>query len=206
MKVAFYKFHGTGNDFILIDLTKISLSFTKKDISDLCDRHFGIGADGLILLRSTAMCDFHMQYFNSDGKEGTMCGNGGRCTVAFAQLMGVIDQSARFIAIDGVHTGEVISMHSNIYNIRLQLNNTEMPEIINDGYLINTGSPHFVKFVENNQEVDVVEEGRKIRNRRDLWPDGVNVNFVSVSDGGINVRTYERGVENETLSCGTGVT
>ena len=206
MKLDFCKYHGTGNDFILMDFSKNSLQLSGQQVAQLCDRHFGIGADGLILLKRSADYLFHMQYFNADGAEGTMCGNGGRCAVAFAASLGLLRQSVVFSAVDGVHQAEVVAKYQGAYLIKLQLNDTSLPKKLNDGFLIDTGSPHFVKFVDNNRKVDVFTEGRKIRHRDEFADEGINVNFVSPTADGIDVRTYERGVENETLSCGTGVT
>lgn len=200
--MQFYKYQGTGNDFLLFDNRDQSLQLSTVQIALLCNRHMGVGADGLMLLEQAEGYDFRMVYFNSDGRESTMCGNGGRCLVAFAKSLGIIGPTADFIAIDGPHKatiapGGLISLHMNpVSGIRIEVGHT----------ILNTGSPHYVQVVADVQAVDVVAEGRKIRNMPQFQPDGINVNFVQLHDGKLKVRTYERGVEDETLSCGTGVT
>jgi len=202
MSLHFYKYHGTGNDFILID--NRHLKFPKNNtklIAGMCDRNFGIGADGLILLENHPSEHFTMVYFNSDGNESSMCGNGGRCLVHFANYLGIIDTHASFEAIDGIHEatidGEIVSLKMGAVN---QINTS------NEYVFLNTGSPHHVELVPNVDDYEVVEKGRSIRNSL-YGKEGANVNFVTpVSDNSFKVRTYERGVENETLSCGTGVT
>ena len=202
MKIKFYKYHGTGNDFILID--NRSLFFDKSNvnfISKICNRNIGVGADGLILLQNHEHLDFKMIYFNSDGKETSMCGNGGRCIVSFAKKLNIIKDKAKFMAIDGPHA-------SFIDNglVSLQMNHVNLIDNIEGGYILDTGSPHFVKFCNSINELDVVKKGREIRNEKKISNNGINVNFVEVINNNcIKVRTYERGVENETLSCGTGV-
>lgn len=208
MKLKFFKFHGTGNDFILIDNRADFFSDDPAVIRRLCTRHFGVGADGLILLNKDAEADFYMKYFNSDGSLARMCGNGGRCAAAFAYQLGGLDEKLRFRAADGLHIGEILRAEEAFYHVRLSL--LDVDEIRKEklDYLLNTGVPHFVRFLRNvsDEELDVVAEGRSIRYNERFMPDGVNVNFVSEIPGGIYVRTYERGVEDETLSCGTGVT
>jgi diaminopimelate epimerase len=205
MILQFSKYHGTGNDFVMIDGRDQDASFLDSDlIRQICDRRFGIGGDGLIVLQKSERYDFRMVYFNSDGHEGTMCGNGGRCITAFARQLGIIGLDANFEGIDGIHTSSLMPNGE----IRLKLNDVEGIRWIEDGYLLDTGSPHFVIFVPQLDLVDVEREGREIRNQSRFGKDGVNVNFVEA--GGptnkISVRTYERGVEAETYSCGTGVT
>ena len=201
MKVKFYKYHGTGNDFILID--NRSLFFDKSNvnfISKICNRNIGVGADGLILLENHQKLDFKMIYFNSDGKETSMCGNGGRCIVSFANKLSIIKDKAKFMAIDGTHEGFV-----DHGIVSLQMNNVKLIEQIQNGYVLDTGSPHYVEFHDSINELDVIIEGRRIRNEKKISSNGINVNFVQVINNScIKVRTYERGVENETLSCGTG--
>lgn len=202
MSFEFYKYQGTGNDFILID-NRLS-EFPKNDtklVQNLCDRKFGIGADGLILLEEHADCDFSMVYYNSDGHLSSMCGNGGRCLVHFANFLDLIDKRAIFMAVDGVHKA---SIEKNI--VTLGMGDVEEVQL-NDGYVfLNTGSPHHVQMVDNVEQYDVFSEGRKIRNTL-YGTSGSNVNFVSqLNANTFEVRTYERGVEAETLSCGTGVT
>ena len=170
-------------------------------INKLCDRRFGIGADGLILISESHQYDFEMKYFNSDGYEGSMCGNGGRCSSAFAIKSGIAGKELSFKAIDGVHKAK---LDNGI--IRLSMNDVHNPQKVSGDYFINTGSPHFVLFRKNIDQTDVNSEGKKIRWSEDFKPGGTNVNFVEITENGIYVRTFERGVEEETLSCGTGVT
>jgi len=202
MTVEFYKYHGTGNDFVLID--NRSLFFDKNNtelISKICSRHFGVGADGLILLENDNLYDFKMIYFNSDGKQTSMCGNGGRCIISFAKKLNIIDDKANFMAIDGIHEGII---NNNL--IKIKMNTVSEIQNINTGFLLDTGSPHFVKFCDSIDNINVFECGRELRNNKEISEDGVNINFTEVIDNSsIKVRTYERGVENETLSCGTGV-
>jgi len=201
MEIKFHKYHGTGNDFIIIDSRSINEDFfdTPK-VKSLCDRHFGVGADGLILLLSSKDGDFHMKYFNSDGKEGTMCGNGGRCISAFAKRKGLIEGEANFSGIDGQHKACV----NDDNTISLKMINVTSVKALKDGDLIETGSRHFVQHHENIENIDVYREGGKIRHEHRFGSEGTNVNFIKPTDLGINIRTFERGVENETLSCGTG--
>ena len=202
MIVEFYKYHGTGNDFVLID--NRSLFFDKNNIeliSKICSRHTGVGADGLILLEDDNLYDFKMIYFNSDGKETSMCGNGGRCIISFAKKLNIIDDKANFMAIDGLHEGII-----NDNTIKIKMNSVSEIHDIHTGCLLDTGSPHFVKFCDSVDSVNVFEFGRELRNNKEISKDGVNINFTEiVNNYSIKVRTYERGVENETLSCGTGV-
>ncbi len=205
MKVQFSKYHGAGNDFIMIDGRERDLdSMDQSVIRFLCDRHFGIGADGLIILTASEKHDFRMIYYNADGREGTMCGNGGRCITAFARSLGITGQRATFDGVDGTHRSEILPDG----NIRLMLKDVEGIRFTGDGYLLHTGSPHFVVFVDRLQELDVDTEGRAIRHQARFGREGTNVNFVEPgpNEGEIRVRTFERGVEAETLSCGTGVT
>lgn len=203
MKNKFYKYQGTGNDFVMID--NRDLHFPQKDVAlvnHLCDRRFGIGADGLILLNPSDTYDFTMVYYNADGNEGTMCGNGGRCLVAFAHDLGVIKNSTTFDAIDGLH-------HATIENGLVNLQMIDVDTIdIHDAYaFLDTGSPHHVQLVENIGSYDVFTNGRNIRNGAPYFEEGANVNFAeAIDENTYRVRTYERGVEDETLACGTGVT
>jgi diaminopimelate epimerase len=201
MKIEFHKYQGTGNDFILIDNRQNLLSLTSEQILQLCDRRFGIGADGLMLLENEDGYDFKMVYFNSDGNQSSMCGNGGRCITAFAKQLGIIVDQARFLAIDGPHLalvqGELIS---------LKMQDVNHMELGKDYFFLNTGSPHYVKLVNDLEHVDVNTEGSKIRYNERFREEGTNVNFVERLEDEVFVRTYERGVEDETFSCGTGVT
>ena len=204
----FYKYHGAGNDFVLIDNRKKTFHIDNEHIKHICNRRLGIGADGLILLHSSDCqgIDFEMQYFNSDGFEGSMCGNGGRCAVAFAKKLQLIDNQATFLGIDGKHTAEIISSEGNTSEISLQMKDVCEIRVFEDGYFLDTGSPHFVTFVDNLDDINIVEEGKTIRYDA-RFEGGTNVNFVEIQDKHtLFVRTFERGVEDETLSCGTGVT
>lgn len=204
MKIKFYKYQGTGNDFILIDDRAKTFDNTNhRLIENLCHRRFGIGADGLILLQNHTSSDFYMQYFNSDGLESSMCGNGGRCIAQFAKDIGVVNEFASFFAIDGIHT----ATYKNNW-VSLQMKELEVVEKReNNIFVLNTGSPHYVQFLDTDvEEIDLVAEAKKIRYNNEFAQEGVNVNFVSKQNEYLKVRTYERGVEDETYSCGTGVT
>lgn len=201
--IHFYKYQGTGNDFVMIDNRE--LSFPKTDIplvARLCDRKFGIGADGLILLENHPTAQFKMVYYNADGQESTMCGNGGRCLVRFAQFLDIIKETATFKAIDGMHLARVLDNSS----ISLQMSDVKALRLEENYVFANTGSPHHVQLVENLSSLDVYKQGKQLR--EDLYgKEGANINFVEFKDNHtFKVRTYERGVEDETLSCGTGVT
>jgi diaminopimelate epimerase len=200
MRLQFYKYHGTGNDFILIDNRQNEVRLTKEQINFLCHRRFGIGADGLMLLKSHKNYDFEMDYYNSDGARGTMCGNGGRCITAFAKHLGIIGDSTEFIASDGPHQASIDENEL----VKLKMIDVERIEE-NEGYsFLDTGSPHYVEFVDDVTKIDVYAKGKEIRYSEKYKAEGTNVNFVSAEEQGIAVRTYERGVEDETYSCGTG--
>lgn len=203
MKLDFYKYQGAGNDFVIIDnRTNV---FPKDDhdlIRSYCDRKFGIGADGLMLLEKATDADFNMVYFNADGRPGSMCGNGGRCIVAFAKTLGIFDKSTSFNAL-----GEKYHASINEGQVSLNMLDVENIEIHQGHVFLDTGSPHHITFTENLPKFDVVGQGRKIRYGAPYFETGTNVNFVEkVNENTFAVRTYERGVEDETLSCGTGVT
>lgn len=202
--LPFYKYQGAGNDFVVVDNRgPIYLPEPGPElVRRLCHRRFGVGADGLMLLQNKEGFDFEMIYFNADGKEGSMCGNGGRCIVAFARRLGLIKNRCRFLAIDGPH--EAIIERQNW--VELKMGNVSGIEIGENYYYLDTGSPHYVTFVDDVARVDVVQEGRAVRYSDRFEGEGTNVNFVQLTSGGISVATYERGVEDETLACGTGVT
>jgi diaminopimelate epimerase len=202
MQLPFYKYQGTGNDFIIVDNRTQLFDRTKNDIvAKLCDRRFGIGADGMMLLQNKMGYDFEMVYYNSDGNESSMCGNGGRCIVEFAKTLGLVKEKALFIASDGEHEAFVKQGY-----ISLKMNNVSKIELNANFAFLNTGSPHYVAFVNHVEQFNVLEEGKKIRNNERFKEKGTNVNFIEKQYNELFVRTYERGVEAETYSCGTGVT
>ena len=210
MKLHCFKYQGAGNDFVILDNRKGDVNLTDAQVHQLCDRRFGIGSDGLMLLGAgDGKYDFTMRYFNADGPEGTMCGNGGRCLVAFAAHCGI--KKFEFTAIDGYHRAEVLEYSPTRCIVRLKMrdlkveNGTQPIEAFKDGYFLDTGSPHFVQFVEDIDKFDVDTEGKRLR-WDSRWAKGTNVNFVEPTAEGIKVRTYERGVEAETWACGTGCT
>lgn len=202
MQIFFFKYQGTGNDFIIIDNRE--KKFNRSDnalVAKLCDRRFGIGADGLMLLQNQIGYDFEMVYYNSDGRESSMCGNGGRCIVELARMLGLVKDKAHFLASDGEHEAVVKPTI-----ISLKMNNVSKIELGPNFSFLNTGSPHYVAFINDVSHYNVFEEGKKIRNNERFKTEGVNVNFVEKQYNDLFVRTYERGVEAETYSCGTGVT
>ena len=202
--IPFFKYQGTGNDFVIID-QRNRRYLQKKDtarIAKICDRRFGVGADGLILLQNHPDYDFEMIYFNADGRESSMCGNGGRCITAFAHSLGIFKTSCSFLAIDGPH--EALVKKDDWVELKMSdVNDIETGE---DYFVMDTGSPHYVVFVEDLDDINIFENGRAIRYSNRFKKEGINVNFVERADDHILVATYERGVEDETLSCGTGVT
>lgn len=200
--MEFYKYQGTGNDFVMIDNRDLSFPKGQRLIEQICNRRFGVGGDGLILLEKDENTDFKMVYYNSDGNESTMCGNGGRCIVAFAHFLNIFQQKTTFTAVDGLHEAEI-----NQGVVKLKMIDVENINTDGDCFVLNTGSPHFVKYVERVEVYNVYQNGYDIRNSANYKKEGINVNFVEqIRDNEIFVRTYERGVEAETLSCGTGVT
>lgn len=204
MNIKFYKYQGAGNDFILIDHRETPLkNIDNKVVAQLCDRRFGIGADGLMFLLASEEHDFEMVYHNADGNVGSMCGNGGRCIVAFAKHLGIFDTETNFLAVDGPHYAK-ISAEGNW--VELQMIDVESISTDGDAYVLNTGSPHYVKEVTGLESLDVYTEGYHIRNNDTYKTNGINVNFVERKPSHLFVRTFERGVEDETYACGTGVT
>lgn len=202
MKLHFYKYQATGNDFVLIDNRSGAHTFSKSEIEKICNRRFGIGADGLMLIEKHPSLDFNLVYYNSDGSQ-SLCGNGSRAAVKMASSLGIVNGKTSFNAYDGLHDAEVLS--NDI--IRLKMNDVKGVLEKDSHFFLNTGSPHLIRFVKDIKNYPVVEEGRKIRYSDDYKPNGTNANFVELQDdNAIFVRTYERGVEDETLSCGTGVT
>ena len=203
MKITFYKYHGTGNDFIIVDNRSGAIHFSLEQIKHICHRRFGIGADGLILLNTKQGFDFEMKYYNADGAESSMCGNGGRCLVQFAFDRGIQKEAYHFLAVDGMHE----AYFGNKGWIHLKMKEVMKVEKNEDNFILDTGSPHYVKIVRDVREMNMVETGRKIRYSKPFADKGINVNLVEIiGEDAIYVRTYERGVEDETLSCGTGVT
>jgi diaminopimelate epimerase len=200
--MTFYKYQGTGNDFVVIDNRN---GFFPKDnhsmIAEICNRKYGIGADGLLLLENNSKVDFTMVYYNADGKLGSMCGNGGRCIVHFANFLNIINENILFEAIDGLHEASI-----NNAIISLKMNDVASINVNTNSVFLNTGSPHHVEMVEDLKNYNVAENGFLIRNKT-YGKEGSNINFVEkIGTNLFAVRTYERGVEAETLSCGTGVT
>lgn len=201
MTIQFHKYQGTGNDFVMIDDRAGAFPMeNKKLISFLCDRKMGIGADGVILIQNHPDLDFRMVYFNPDGSQ-SLCGNGSRCAIAFAKSLGVIGNQTTFETTDGVHDAFIDCeiVHFHLHDVSNTTKHTT-------GYFINTGSPHHVELVDSVSETDIIGIGSEIRYSAQYAPAGTNVNFLETAGDHIKVRTYERGVENETLSCGTGVT
>ena len=201
MQLSFYKYQGTGNDFILIDNRLNAIALTTEQIRWLCDRRFGIGADGLILLELENDADFKMVYYNSDGNPSSMCGNGGRCITAFAKQLGIIKNKAKFLATDGWHEASIDENEI----VALKMKDVKSIEVGADFFYLNTGSPHYVKIAKAIEHLDVKNSGSAIRYNNRFKEEGTNVNFIERQDDYLFVRTYERGVEDETFSCGTGV-
>ena len=204
MHLSFYKYQGTGNDFVILDNRDGKYdALSNEQVQFLCDRRFGIGADGLMLLNTKEGFDFYMKYYNADGRESTMCGNGGRCLVKFAWDLGLRKSKIHFLAVDGEH--DAVVTEKGWVNLKM-IDVHGVREYFGD-QILQTGSPHYVKIVPSADEIDVFEEGRDIRYSKDFATEGINVNFLEITgDDTIRVRTYERGVEDETYSCGTGVT
>jgi len=199
MKVYFQKFQGTGNDFVMID-GRDGISLTIAQVIFLCDRRFGVGSDGVIILQKSENADFYMNFYNPDGSQ-SFCGNGSRCTVVFADSLGIVATRGKFEAIDGVHEFEFIDE-----NVQIHMRDVNTIDQRAGDFVINTGSPHYIVYALNVENMNLVEEAQKIRYNDEFAINGINVNFVEQAGDGIKMRTYERGVEGETLSCGTGVT
>jgi len=201
MKLQFDKYQGTGNDFIIIDnRNKVFPLGDLKLVQNICSRRTGIGSDGLILLEEDSESDFYMNFFNPDGSQ-SFCGNGSRCIVQYAIDNKIVSIKANFKAIDGLHSAEKVGdwMH-------LKMNDVNDIECGNGYCVLNTGSPHYIERVRNTEDVDIIERAHRIRYSERFQKNGINVNFVEAISSRIKMRTYERGVEGETLSCGTGVT
>jgi diaminopimelate epimerase len=206
MTLQFDKYQGAGNDFVIVDNRNGEFAPTTEIVEYICDRNFGVGADGLMLLEKDEKYDFYMRYFNSDGKESTMCGNGGRCISVFARSLGLgTEEKVQFNSIDGLHEAYFLEEDGELL-VKLKMIDVLEYEENESYYFINTGSPHYVAFVEDLENMDVYEEGKAIREDKRFAPGGTNVNFVELFDDEIFVRTFERGVEDETLACGTGST
>lgn len=202
MRIHFHKYQATGNDFVVVDNRSGAFDLSIDEIRTICDRRFGVGADGLMLIENHPSAQFNLRYFNSDGSQ-SLCGNGSRAAVKMAASLGLVNGKAKFEAFDGLHDAEI----SKDGIVRLKMNDVSAVKTHGEDLFINTGSPHYVRFVSGVKDYPVFEEGRKIRYSDTFAPGGTNVNFVELRpDNAIFVRTYERGVENETLSCGTGVT
>ena len=200
MKIEFYKYQGTGNDFIILDNRKKDYSLLNTSaIHSLCDRRYGIGGDGLMLLNDRNGYDFEMKYYNADGNESSMCGNGGRCLVKFAYHMGIHRSTYKFMAVDGEHEAEIDTDET----VSLRMKDVAGVKKFKGDNLLNTGSPHYVSFRSEIDKINVVSEAHKIRYNDIFAKEGINVNFVETNTGKVKMRTYERGVEDETLSCGT---
>lgn len=201
MNTPFYKYQGTGNDFVMIDNREGTFNRDLSLISKMCDRKFGIGADGLILIENHEGVDFEMIYFNADGSQ-SLCGNGSRCAVSFAHYLGIIKDQTKFLTIDGIYEANI--KDDLVY---LRMHDQQRPEKFEKHYFLNNGSPHHIEFVHQVSQEDVSAKGSNIRYSEKYMPGGTNVNFVEIRDNNnIFVRTYERGVEDETMSCGTGIT
>lgn len=204
MEIEFFKYQGTGNDFIMVDNRNLALPQKNTELyRRLCDRRFGIGGDGFIMVQNKDGYDFEMIYFNSDGNESSMCGNGGRCITMFAKQLGIINKKAHFLAVDGPHDAEIFDDG----RVSLYMKNVDEVEKIGDDLFLNTGSPHYVRFIEGDIDAfDLITEAHKVRYNERFAAQGTNVNIVKPEGSVLKVRTYERGVEGETFSCGTGVT
>ncbi len=204
--LRFSKYHGAGNDFVMINAIKSPIELSDEEVKDICDRRTGVGADGLIMILPSEKYDFRMKYYNCDGHESTFCGNGGRCIAAFAVEECLTPQHLEYEAIDGIHKAIVTKNSDNEYMVSVTMRDIESYDLNEKRLIINTGSPHYVTRVENLKNFDVRKHGAEIRNDKNISTDGVNVDFMEIIDNQYYIRTFERGVEDETLACGTGVT
>ncbi len=202
MNLHFRKYQATGNDFVMLDNRANLLTLLPETVAMLCNRRLGIGADGLIMIENHPEANFAMRYFNRDGKEATFCGNGGRAVAAFATALGITGEPLAFVASDGLHHASVLKSAHPEYLVELGMSDVQ----VENSELIDTGSPHHIVPVSDPVVIDVIREGRRLRNDPRFSPGGCNVNFAGTTEEGIVIRTYERGVEEETLSCGTGAT
>jgi diaminopimelate epimerase len=200
MNIRFSKYQGTGNDFVMIDNCQGNIQLTKEQIIRICDRKFGVGSDGIVLIEETDFSNFYMNFYNPDGSQ-SFCGNGSRCAVRFAQRLGLVGDSGEFKAIDTKHDFE-----STEFSVTIQMKNVLGIEQLNTAFVVQTGSPHYIEYVQDVDELDLIAEAHKIRYSKRFANNGININYVQVKGETLYMRTYERGVENETLSCGTGVT
>ena len=204
MKIHFYKYQGAGNDFILIDNRTLNFDHYRPDvISMLCDRRFGIGGDGIMFLQDKEGFDFEMVYYNADGQPSSMCGNGGRCIVAFAKFLNIVKDETTFMAVDGPHYAKISGTGDYV---SLQMIDVDTITTDKGAYVLDTGSPHYVRLTNMLKDKDVYADGYAIRNNKTYRKSGININFVEPEGEGFFVRTFERGVEDETYACGTGVT
>lgn len=200
--IPFVKYHGAGNDFAIFNGFELGANFTlaQEQIIKICDRRFGIGADGVLLLQAHPEYDFRMIYFNADGSRGSFCGNGGRCIVAYAYHLDLIGNKTRFIADDGIHEAAVIQKNW----VELKMNDVAEVKEVLQGHYLHTGTEHYVEIVDDVAAIDVPKRGKNLRQHDIFNPNGTNVNFISINKNELNIRTYEKGVEAETLACGTG--
>ncbi len=202
MIIPFYKYQGTGNDFIVINDQDGSIKLSKEKIAQITDRKFGVGSDGVILIRPHEEYDFEMIFYNPDASQ-SFCGNGSRCAVLFAFHMGIAGRQVEFLSTDGPHSAKI--NNDSVVELKMA-DGVKVDKLAEDAFFANTGSPHYVKYLEDIQQIDFISSAKEVRNSPNYIENGVNVNFIEKADNGIRIRTYERGVEDETLSCGTGVT
>lgn len=204
--IKFSKFHGAGNDFVMINAINTQVVLTDEEVKEICDRRTGVGADGLIMVLPSEKYDFRMKYYNCDGHESTFCGNGGRCIAAFAVEERLAPQHLEYEAIDGVHKALVTKNSDNEYMVSVTMRDIDDYDLNDERLIVNTGSPHYVTRVQNLKTFDVRKHGAEIRNDKRISKDGINVDFMEIIHNQYHIRTFERGVEDETLACGTGVT